>query len=38
MLVEEIEKFRLCSFTEKSQRYVLFNKDFVVPEESSRQA
>lgn len=32
-LVEEIEKFRLCSFTEKSQRYVLFNKDFVVPEE-----
>jgi thymidylate synthase ThyX len=33
MLVEEIEKFRLCSFTEKSQRYVLFNKDFVIPEE-----
>ncbi len=33
LLVEEIEKFRLCSFTEKSQRYVLFNKDFVVPEE-----
>jgi len=32
-LVEEIEKFRLCSFTEKSQRYVLFDKDFVVPEE-----
>jgi len=32
-LVEEIEKFRLCSFTEKSQRYVLFNKDFVIPEE-----
>ncbi len=33
LLVEEIEKFRLCSFTEKSQRYVLFNKDYVVPEE-----
>jgi flavin-dependent thymidylate synthase len=33
LLVEEIEKFRLCSFTEKSQRYVLFNKDFVFPEE-----
>lgn len=33
LLVEELEKFRLCSFTEKSQRYVLFNKDFVIPEE-----
>lgn len=33
LLIEEIEKFRLCSFTEKSQRYVLFNKDFVIPEE-----
>ncbi len=33
LLVEEIEKFRLCSFTEKSQRYVLFDKDFVIPEE-----
>jgi flavin-dependent thymidylate synthase len=32
-LVEEIEKFRLCSFTEKSQRYVLFDEDFVIPEE-----
>jgi len=32
-LVEEIEKFRLCSYTEKSQRYVLFNKDFVIPDE-----
>lgn len=32
-LIEEIEKFRLCSYTEKSQRYVLFKKDFVVPEE-----
>ena len=33
LLVEEIEKFRLCSYTEKSQRYVLFDKDFVVPAE-----
>ncbi|HPK52972.1 MAG TPA: FAD-dependent thymidylate synthase [Smithellaceae bacterium] len=33
LLVEEIEKFRLCSYTEKSQRYVLFDDDFVVPEE-----
>ncbi len=33
LLVEKIEKFRLCSFTEKSQRYVLFDKDFVIPEE-----
>jgi flavin-dependent thymidylate synthase len=33
LLTEEIEKFRLCSYTEKSQRYVLFDKDFVVPEE-----
>jgi flavin-dependent thymidylate synthase len=33
LLVEEIEKFRLCSFTEKSQRYVLFNDDFVIPKE-----
>jgi flavin-dependent thymidylate synthase len=33
LLVEEIEKFRLCSYTEKSQRYVLFDKDFVMPDE-----
>jgi flavin-dependent thymidylate synthase len=33
LLVEEIEKFRLCSYTEKSQRYVLFGDDFVIPEE-----
>jgi flavin-dependent thymidylate synthase len=33
LLVEEIERFRLCSFTEKSQRYVLFSNDFVIPEE-----
>ncbi|MDI9569600.1 MAG: FAD-dependent thymidylate synthase [Pseudomonadota bacterium] len=33
LLVEDIERFRLCSYTEKSQRYVLFQDDFVVPEE-----
>ncbi|MEA1936346.1 MAG: FAD-dependent thymidylate synthase [Thermodesulfobacteriota bacterium] len=32
-LVEEIEKFRLCSYTEKSQRYILLEDDFVIPEE-----
>jgi flavin-dependent thymidylate synthase len=36
LLVEEIEKCRLCSFTEKSQRYVLFKDDFVIPEEIQR--
>jgi flavin-dependent thymidylate synthase len=36
LLVEEIEKFRLCSYTEKSQRYVLLQDDFVVPEEIRR--
>ncbi len=33
LLVEEIEKSRLCSFTEKSQRYVLLENDFVLPRE-----
>ncbi|HPL62186.1 MAG TPA: FAD-dependent thymidylate synthase [Syntrophales bacterium] len=33
LVVEEIEKFRLCSYTEKSQRYVLLTDDFVIPEE-----
>jgi thymidylate synthase ThyX len=33
LLVEEIEKFRLCSYTEKSQRYVLLKDDFVTPGE-----
>jgi flavin-dependent thymidylate synthase len=32
-IVEEIEKFRLCSYTEKSQRYIRLDGDFVVPEE-----
>jgi flavin-dependent thymidylate synthase len=33
LLAEEIEKFRLCSYMEKSQRYVLLSDDFVVPRE-----
>jgi flavin-dependent thymidylate synthase len=33
LLVEEIEKFRLASYTEKSQRYVLLEDDFVIPTE-----
>ncbi|MFQ6082837.1 MAG: FAD-dependent thymidylate synthase [Candidatus Aminicenantia bacterium] len=32
-VVEEIERFRLCSYTEKSQRYVLFKDDYVSPKE-----
>ncbi len=31
--VEYIQGFRLVSFTEKSQRYVLFEKEFYIPEE-----
>ena len=31
--VEELEKFRLCSYTEKSQRYVTLKGDFVIPKE-----
>jgi len=33
LAVEEIEKFRLCSYTEKSQRYQSLTDDFVIPEE-----
>ncbi len=31
--MEELEKFRLCSYTEKSQRYITLDKDYVIPEE-----
>ncbi len=31
--MEELEKFRLCSYTEKSQRYITLDKDHVTPEE-----
>jgi flavin-dependent thymidylate synthase len=33
LAVEEIEHFRLASFTEKSQRYIRLGKDFVLPGE-----
>ncbi|MCX5749041.1 MAG: FAD-dependent thymidylate synthase [Candidatus Saganbacteria bacterium] len=33
LAVEHLEHFRLCSFTEKSQRYITLEDDFVVPEE-----
>ena len=33
LAIEEIERFRLMSFTEKSQRYITLGDDFVVPEE-----
>lgn len=33
LAVEEIERFRLGSYTEKSQRYISLGDDFVVPEE-----
>ncbi len=31
--MEELEKFRLCSYTEKSQRYITLQDDVVVPQE-----
>lgn len=34
-LVEEIESHRLTSYTEKSQRYVLFDNDYVIPDDIS---
>ncbi len=33
LAIEEIEKFRLCSYTEKSQRYVKLEDEFLLPEE-----
>jgi flavin-dependent thymidylate synthase len=33
LVLEEVEKFRLCSYTEKSQRYITLKDDFVIPEE-----
>jgi flavin-dependent thymidylate synthase len=31
--IEEFERFRLCSYTEKSQRYVTLRGDYIVPKE-----
>lgn len=36
LAIEEIEKFRLCSYTEKSQRYITLGDDYVIPEEIIR--
>ncbi len=36
LAIEEIERFRLLSFTEKSQRYIALGDDFVVPAEVRR--
>jgi flavin-dependent thymidylate synthase len=36
LAIEEIERFRLMSFTEKSQRYITLGQDFVIPEEVRR--
>jgi flavin-dependent thymidylate synthase len=33
LLAEEIERFRLCSYTEKSQRYIKLKGDFIMPAE-----
>ncbi len=33
LAMEEVEKFRLCSYTEKSQRYITLDKGFVIPKE-----
>lgn len=33
LAMEEVEKFRLCSYTEKSQRYITLDNDFVLPSE-----
>ena len=36
LAVEELEHFRLCSFTEKSQRYIALKDDYVRPPEIRR--
>ena len=33
LAMEEVEKFRLCSYTEKSQRYITLKGGFVIPQE-----
>ena len=32
-VMEKLEKFRLCAYTEKSQRYITLDKDHVIPDE-----
>lgn len=36
LAIEEVEHFRLCSYTEKSQRYITLDGDYVLPEEIKR--
>jgi len=36
LAIEEIEKFRLCSYTEKSQRYIRLEDDCIFPGEVKR--
>ena len=38
LAIEELEKFRLCSYTEKSQRYVTLKGDFVIPKELAKSS
>lgn len=33
LAIEELEHHRLCSYTEKSQRYITLGNDFVIPKE-----
>jgi flavin-dependent thymidylate synthase len=33
LAMEEVEKFRLCSFTEKSQRYITLDMEYLIPDE-----
>ncbi|MDD2228206.1 MAG: FAD-dependent thymidylate synthase [Candidatus Cloacimonetes bacterium] len=35
-LTETVQRSRIASFTEKSQRYVTFSKDYVIPEELNK--
>jgi flavin-dependent thymidylate synthase len=38
LAVESLEEARLCSYTEKSQRYITLNGDYVIPEEYDETA
>lgn len=38
LALEEIERFRLCSFTEKSQRYQKLENNFLIPDEIERNS
>ncbi|MCP4676132.1 MAG: FAD-dependent thymidylate synthase [Deltaproteobacteria bacterium] len=33
LAIEWLERFRLCSYTEKSQRYITLDSDYVIPKE-----